>query len=220
MLDGPVAALRNPDLEAEVAALYSDKLAYHNFQHALDTIAAADGITQKCIDEGIRVDAEVVYYALLFHDAGFLDDHHALGFETKEAYAADLAQKRLTHRGTNESTINKVVDAILSTHKDASFVTAEQKAVRAADLSGLAADYETFVRNSANLKTEYELFHARELDWREWVDNASGMIRFYLSQEIRLTSFFSNKDGDSRFHVAVRDNLNRLEAESYDSGLG
>ena len=213
-MPGPITALRDPDLETEVADLYSPELAYHNFQHALDTLEAADNITQKCIDEGIRVDPEVVYFALLFHDAGFLEDHHALGFDTKEAYAADLAAVSLTRRGIARNTIGKVVAAILSTHKDASFVTAEQKAVRAADLSGLAADYERFRRNSANLKAEYEMFHDRQLDWPKWVDNVSATVRFYLSQEIRLTSYFSDGEGRSRFHNAVRANLDRLIAEA------
>ncbi len=213
-MPGPIDALRDPDLETEVSALYSPDLAYHNFRHALDTLEAADEITQKCIDEGIRVDAEVVYYALLFHDAGFLDDHHALGFETKEAYAADLAAVNLARRGVARNTIDKVVAAILSTHKDASFVTAEQKAVRAADLSGLAADYERFRQNSANLKAEYEYFHDKQLDWPKWVDNASATIRFYLSQEIRLTTYFADGEGRSRFHNAVRANLDRLIAEA------
>lgn len=213
-MPGPIAALRDPDLEHEVAGLYSAELAYHNFEHALDTLKAADTIVQKCIDEGIRVDAQVVYYALLFHDAGFLDDHHALGFATKEAYAADLAAEHLARRGVARTTIDKVVAAILSTHKDASFVTAEQKAVRAADLSGLAADYERFARNSANLKAEYEMFNDKQLDWSKWVDNVSATIRFYLSQEIRLTTYFSDGEGRSRFHNAVRANLDRLIAEA------
>ena len=213
-MPGPIAALRDPDLETEVAALYSSELAYHNFRHALDTLDAADEITRKCVDEGIRVDAEVVYYALLFHDAGFLDDHEALGFATKEAYAADLAAKNLARRGVARSTIDKVVAAILSTHKDASFVTTEQKAVRAADLSGLAADYERFARNSANLKAEYEMLNGKRLDWSQWVANVSATIRFYLSQEIRLTTYFSDGNGHSRFHNAVRANLDRLIAEA------
>lgn len=213
-MPGPIAALRDPDLESEVAGLYSTELAYHNFEHALETLDAADEIVQKCIDEGIRVDAQIVYYALLFHDAGFLDDHQALGFATKEAYSADLAATHLGRRHVARKTIDKVVAAILSTHKDASFVTAEQKAVRAADLSGLAADYERFVRNSANLKAEYELFNGTQLDWSKWVENVSATIRFYLSQEIRLTTYFSDGEGRSRFHNAVRENLDRLIAEA------
>ena len=210
----PIAELRDPELESQVVELYSPDLAYHNFQHALDTIEAANDITLKCMEEGIRVDTRVVYYAVLFHDAGFRDDHHALGFESKEAYSADLATVRLRQRGVAGKICDKVADAVLSTRIDAGFVTTEQKAVRAADLSGLAAGYEVFRENSANLKSEYELFHCAKLKWPEWVDSARKTINFYLSQEIRLTSYFSNAEGESAFHKAVRRNLERLVAEA------
>jgi predicted metal-dependent HD superfamily phosphohydrolase len=201
-------------LEKEVEKLYSADLPYHNFQHALDAIGAAEIIVGRCQAEGITVDHQVVYYALLFHDAGFQDDHLALGFDTKESYAADLAARALEQRGVPSGTIDKVVAAILGTHKDGKFVTAEQKSVRAADLSSLAADYATFKQNSADLKAEYELFNRKQLSWREWVEHASHTIRFYLSQEIGLTSYFTNESGESAFHQAVRENLERLLSEA------
>ena len=139
-----------------------------------------------------------------------MEDHVARGFESKEAYSADLARARVRQHGVPTRTIAKVAAATLSTHIDANFVTVEQQAVRAADLSGLAADYETFWRNTANLKTEHELFYAVTLCWSEWVGNASRTIRFYLSQEIGLTSYFISKLGESPFHQAVRGNLERL----------
>ncbi len=209
-----ISQIRNPDLESEVELLYSVDLPYHNFQHAIDTIVAAEHITRRCMEEGIRIDHQVVYYSLLFHDAGFHDNHRVLGFDTKEAYSADLAVHRLEQHGILGGTVEKVVAAILSTHKDAKFVTVEQKAVRAADLSGLAADYQTFRKNSANLKGEYEMFNSKVLSWREWVDHVSKTIQFYLSQEIRLTSYFVNDNGESAFHQAVRGNLERLVAEA------
>ena len=214
MTSSPISKIRDLDLEKEIEPLYDAELAYHNFQHVIDTIRAADNIIGRCIEEGIRVDHRVVYFALLFHDAGFRDDHVALGFSTKEDYSADLAADRLGLRGESPKTIEKVVAAILSTHKDANFVTAEQKAVRAADLSGLAADYAIFQQNFANLKAEYELFNATNLNWSSWVQIASKTISFYLAQEIRLTSYFVNEHGESAFHKAVRENLERLAAEA------
>jgi predicted metal-dependent HD superfamily phosphohydrolase len=208
-----ISEIRDFDLELDVERLYSPKLAYHNFQHAKDTISAAEHITRRCLDEGIRVDHSVVYFALLFHDAGFYDDHQARGFKTKEAYSAELASIELTGRDVPQKTVDKVIAAILSTHKDASFVTVEQKAVRAADLSGLAAKYAVFRKNTADLKAEHELFNDVTLSWPAWVDNASKTIRFYLSQEIRLTSYFVNELGESAFHQAVRENLERLIEE-------
>ena len=207
MTASAITKIRDLDLETEIESLYSAELAYHNFQHAIDTILAADNIIERCIEEGIRVDGRVVYFALLFHDAGFRDDHLKLGFSTKEAYSAGLAVNRLIKGGEPQKTIDKVVSAILSTHKDAAFVTVGQKAVR-------AADYGIFLQNSVNLKSEYELFNDTNLSWGDWVKIVSKTIRFYLSQEIRLTSYFVNEHGESAFHQAVRENLERLIAEA------
>ena len=207
MTASAITKIRDLDLETEIESLYSAELAYHNFQHAIDTILAADNIIERCIEEGIRVDGRVVYFALLFHNAGFRDDHLELGFSTKEAYSAGLAVNRLIKRGEPQKTIDKVVSAILSTHKDAAFVTVGQKAVR-------AADYGIFLQNSVNLKSEYELFNDTNLSWGDWVKIVSKTIRFYLSQEIRLTSYFVNEHGESAFHQAVRENLERLIAEA------
>ncbi len=214
MIPISISKIRDLSLEKEVERLYSAELAYHNFQHAIDTISAAEHITSRCIEEGIRVDHRVVYFALLFHDAGFREDHSALGFSTKEAYSADLAANRLGERGESQRTVDKVVAAILSTHRDANFVTVEQKAVRAADLSGLAAEYEIFLKNSKDLKVEYELLNGTSISWGSWIDIVRTSVQFYLSQEIRLTSYYVNEHGESSFHQAVRQNLERIVADA------
>lgn len=208
-----ISSVRDLELEAATEQLYSATLPYHNFQHALDTVEAADSIVCHCLNEGIRFDAKVVYYAALLHDAGFHKNHSAFGCESKEAYSAQLATDILGHRGVYSRTIEKVTGAILSTHKNATFLSVEQKVVRAADLSGLAREYDVFRNNSKNLKSEHELFSARTLSWVEWIDKAADVIRFYLAQEIRLTSYFYNENGESAFHQAVKQNLDRLLAE-------
>ena len=181
-------------------------MASDNFQHANDTIVAADHITKRCVEEGIHVNHRVIHLAFLFPGAGFVEDHVPRGFESKEAYSADLATEQLRQYGVPTRTIAKVAAAILN----AKFVTVEQQAVRAAELSGLATDYETFWRNTANLKTEHELFYTVTPSWSESVGNASRTIRFYLSQEIGLTSYFVSKLCEPAFRQVVRGNLERL----------
>ena len=133
-------AVRDKQLEAEARALYSATLPYHNFDHIQDTLQAAGKVIERCREENIRIDTEVVYYALLFHDAGYQDDHLAHGFASKERYSVALAEPILRRHGVNATQVEKTVAAILATERDAVCVSAEQKAVRAADLSGLAAD--------------------------------------------------------------------------------
>jgi predicted metal-dependent HD superfamily phosphohydrolase len=208
-----IASIRECDLEAEAATLYSAALPYHNFQHVLTTLAAAEKIIRRCVVEDIRVDWHVVYYALLFHDAGYHEDHQKLGHVSKEAYSAELARDCLARRKILARVIKKVVAAILSTHRDARFVTAEQKAVRAADLSGLAAEYPTFRDNTARLKQEYEMLTGVSMAWSDWAQRVIETVRHYLRQEIRLTSYFVNDHGESAFHVSAEANLRRLQRE-------
>ena len=205
--------VRDPGLEAEARALYSARLPYHNFDHILDTLQAAATIVDRCRAENIRVDVAVVYYALLFHDAGYHEDHRARGFQTKERYSAALAEPVLRRHGVAAGHIEKTANAILATERDAVFVSAEQKAVRAADLSGLAADYPRFVQSSLKLKREHEVLYQSELSWPEWQAMSREVLGHYLKQEIRLTSYYHDECGDSAFHKAVRANLTRLLQE-------
>jgi len=208
-----LSALRNTQLEAAARVLYSAALPYHNFDHIQDTLEAAEKVIERCREEHIRIDAEVVYYALLFHDAGYQDDPLARGYTTKERYSAALAEPILRRHGVNSVQVDKTLAAILATERDAVTVSAEQKAVRAADLSGLAADYPWFLESSLKLKREHELLFQRALSWDEWQTNSAAVLGHYLTQEIRLTSYFHDGSGESSFHKAVRDNLNRLLAE-------
>lgn len=209
---------RHPALEERSAVLYSDALPYHNFAHIQDTLTAAETILARCQDENIRTDAEVVYYALLFHDAGYQENHLARGYHSKESYSAALASAVLTEFAVPPSQIDQCTAAILATERDGKFISAEQKAVRAADLSGLAADYAVFLDSSLKLKREHELLHGKFLEWADWQAVSDEVLRHYLGQEIRLTSYFHDENGESTFHARVRDNLERLLAEPHEPG--
>ena len=212
-MSGSLLQRRDPRLEARVAALYDARLPYHNFDHVQDTLRAAEAIVARCEADNIRIDGDVVYYALLLHDAGYQEDHHALGYRSKEAYSAALAEEVLPEFGVGPAQLRKTVDAILATERDGVFVSAEQKAVRAADLSGMAADYPEFLHKSLRLKREYELLHGAPVSWTDWQHTSREVLGHYLTQEIRLTSYFHDSHGESTFHRAVRSNLEQLLAE-------
>ena len=205
--------IRDAQLEAKAKALYSDELPYHNFSHILDTLNSADIILTRCMRENIRIDARAVYFALLFHDAGYHEDHAAKGYKNKELYSVKLAQEILREHGISASLIGKVSKAILATERNASFVSAEHKAVRAADLSGLAAEYERFLESSIKLKREHEYLNQQPISWPSWQSVSREVIGFYLSQEIRLTSYFHDENGESAYHKSIRQNLARLLSE-------
>ncbi|MFO1436198.1 MAG: hypothetical protein U1F34_07580 [Gammaproteobacteria bacterium] len=204
---------RNSALETAVAALYNPALPYHNFAHALEAVSAGEVILQRCREDGVNVDEQTVYYSLLFHDAGYHEEPATYGFPTKEEYSASLAAKMLPQFGVDANTIEMVVAAIRATHRDATFSTNEQKVVRAADLAGLAADYEIFRRNSECLKEEWAYLHGRAISWEKWLEETRTIIGFFLSQDIRLTRYYLDTEGNSVFHRRTEENLRRLHEE-------
>ena len=101
----------------------------------------------------------------------------------------------------------------MSTKKDGSFITTEQKAVRAADLLGMAGDYSQFVTNSVNLKIEFELLNDQPISWSGWKTVSSDIVESYISKEIALTKFFRKCGNTSPFEEAARRNLKALLAD-------
>lgn len=208
------------DVEAfkqAAAALYSPALPYHNFQHALAVARVADTIVARCHAEGVSVDGDVVWLGALFHDAGFHEDHARLGFPHKEAYSAELARREMVRRGLPEHTIAQVCDAILSTHCDGVCGSNESRALRAADLAGLAADYPVFKRNSVRLKEEYEMLAGTRVPWLEWRGQSADRVELFLRQDLYLTRDYYDAARQSVFHARARENLRRLRADPTDA---
>ena len=112
-----------------------------------------------------------------------------------------------------EDTIKRVVAAILSTQRDAQFTSNEEKAVRAADLAGLASDYNNFRSDVEKLRQEEEMLTGRKVAWDEWKTSVEQTIRFYLSQEIRFTQPDACVDGPATFYAQAHQNLSRLLSE-------
>ncbi|MCB0404482.1 MAG: HD domain-containing protein [Bdellovibrionales bacterium] len=202
---------RNSKLERTAEGYYSPELPYHNFGHIRAVLEAAEGILDRCETAGVPADFNVVYYALLFHDAGYIDDHRAEGFESKEAYSAHIAERELRAQGVKADVIEKVKRTILSTERDASFETNEEKIVRAADLSEIAADFETFRRNTENLKKETEFLTGATISWDDWLGSVQRTIEFYCSQRIHITS--SRGKTETSFHNQARKNLAQLKKQ-------
>jgi predicted metal-dependent HD superfamily phosphohydrolase len=205
--------IRNAHLEKVAAELYSDEMPYHNFVHILGTLAAGEKLVDRCLAEGVSINAEVVYYALLFHDAGYHENHINKGFTTKEEYSAHLADQCLRAEAIPEDTIERIAAAILSTQRDAKFTSNEEKAVRAADLAGLAGDYKTFRSNAEKLRQEEETLTGRKVAWDEWKIAVKETVSFYLSQEIRFTQSDTCANHAARFYTRAKQNLSRLLGE-------
>ena len=199
-------------IESLAEKLYGD-IPYHNFDHAKAAVDAGYEIIARCQASGIEVNSDLIRYALLFHDAGYHEDHKKAGFNSKEEYSAYLAGNALKAVGLSGETIESVKRCIISTHKNREFNFLEEKIVRAADLTGLACDYEKFKENAIKLKEETELITGAKMSWDEWKKSVAEIIGFYLNQDIRLTECYKDEDGGSRFHRRTKENLDRFLKE-------
>jgi len=208
-----IAEIRDLDLERECEGLYSARLPYHNFRHVQTVLGAAGQLLDGCEREGLRVDARIVYYALLLHDAGYHESHLALGFATKEAYSAVLARRVLSARGIPDATISRVEQAIMATLRDGQCGCAEDAVVRMADLSGIGADYGEFLRNTINIRAEVALMTNNPLTpWAEWCAGTQKVLSGYLAGEVNLTSDF-DRSKPGNFFARGQANLDRLGLE-------
>lgn len=205
--------MQDSAIENAAAGLYDPAMPYHNFNHARYVAGEGRRIVEKCRQENISIDANAVYFAALLHDAGFHLDHARLGFDTKEAYSAHLAGELLRDAGFDDATIDRVRDAILATHYAAHCKTNEAKAVRAADLSGLAADYRVFKINAQKLRKEHALMSGEEIPWRDWIHHVNENVELYLQEDLHLTSDYYDARGKSIFHARARANLERLRGD-------
>ena len=206
--------MTKPEVESAAAALYDPALPYHNFQHALSVAQEGSRIVDRCRAEGIAIDADVVHYACLLHDAGYRDDHKALGFDSKEAYAANLADGILLRCCVDSATSEAVHEAILSTHCDAQCASIEARAVRAADLSGLGGEFRSFREDALRLKREHELMTGDQMPWDSWREEACRRIASFLRERLDLTPADVDASGESILAVRARENMRRLMAET------
>jgi len=199
---------------------YDDGLPYHSFSHVEEAMERADELLERCERHGIDVDTEVVRAALLFHDAGYHRDPEEDGFDSREALSASIARTELEDAGMGSGTIDRVVDCIMATRPEATPHTTEDKIVRAADLSGLAGDYEEFLDDAGALREEYAYLHGERQPLQAWVEGVRRTLQFYLAQDIHLTP--EHDDGDeSQWHRAVRQNLERfLDEHGHDDRAG
>ena len=193
----------------KMKVLYDDKLVYHNFEHAKKVLDKSIEIANRCIEEGIEVDKDVLYIAAIFHDADYIENYKAKGFDSREELSANIAEEFLAKLQMKMDFIQNVKKTIMGTHKDSDFNSIEAKILRAADLSGLAGEYGEFEKNDKLLKQEFEYLNKVEISKEEWKQKTKELIEFYLSQDINLTSKYYDSEGESIFHKKAKENLTR-----------
>lgn len=205
--------VRNPGLEQAAARLYDTRLPYHNFSHVMESLQVSRELIQRCRDADLTVKPEVIYSALLFHDAGYQNDHQQYDFDSKEAYSAALAAPVLGDYGIPEDAINAVQTAILATRCGADCPTREARIVRAADLYGIGYAYPLFVQNAWRLWREEILLSGTAVSWEHWRDHAATVLAQFLDDDLGFSPGCYAADGEAWLNKRGRGNLERLRRE-------
>lgn len=205
--------IRNPGLEQAAAALYDPRLPYHNFSHALEVLTVGNEYIGRCREADMPIEVDVVYPALLFHDAGYQTDHRVRGFDSKEAYSAELAGSVMHSYQYASGVIAAVQRAIISTQCGIPCETTEAKLVKAADLSGLAADYPLFLQNAMRLWREEAVLSRRLTEWEQWRDNAIEMVERFLTEDLGFSPACYADDGEAWLNKQARANVDRLRSQ-------
>lgn len=200
------------DKVRDAASQHYAELPYHNFKHAKDVAARAEDLIDRCRRHGHDVEADVVRAAAYFHDAGYQDDPEAHGYATKEEHSAAIADRELDELGYGDAFRRKVRDCIIATEQRQDTPSIEAKILRAADLAGLAGDYDQFLESARKLRQEAEALHGEQPDRKTWKEQVRKTVEFYLGQDIRLTPEH-DQDGESVFHRKARENLERFLEE-------
>jgi len=184
-----------------IAKKHYSNLPYHNFQHALWVRQQAKKFIQRCKKYNVPVKSDIIEIAALFHDAGYSEVKN-----NKEAHSCKIAEKELKLLGLANKTIRQVTGTIMATKAGYPLRTAEQKIIRAADLSSFTSNYKTFVANSKKIQQEYTLLSKKSnFPFRAWTK----LTESYLKPNIILTPEHKKDD----FHHKARKNIKKFLQE-------
>jgi predicted metal-dependent HD superfamily phosphohydrolase len=176
----------------------TDPKAYHNREHAMEVIDAAEQIANELIAHDLLSpdEGDLVVIAAAYHDIS-----HQKGRQTNEEESAALAEEAMRATGLfSEEEIARVKSAILATKvsfpegkfqqnisEDSDILS---KILADADLASLGRDYDSFWKSSLNLW--------RENEGRSTVTYEE--ITYYMPGEIKFLK-------DHRFHTQEAETL-------------
>jgi predicted metal-dependent HD superfamily phosphohydrolase len=200
---------------------YSDDLEYHNFGHVEETLEAAGELLDRCEEEDVEVDEEVVVASLAYHDAYYHKDAERFRYDSKEDLSKEVARKELREREYDEEFIQRVEDCIEATkhHARPDKDAKEAILVRAADLRGLMASYDEFIENTYALWQEHETLYGNEQSYQEWFKEVLNVLDHYGSQRLELTEKGATENGLSEFHQQLGANRQQFIIDHIKPGM-
>ena len=198
------------DFGLPAQAHYSDTMPYHNWEHARNVAGNFVELAHHCAGRDILLDPLKGAIAGAWHDAGFHEDHTALGFETKEHYSAQLASDHLRTAGVDEVYIDEVRVQILGTIHGAKRESLDVLALHRADIAGIGKEYRGFARNNYALLCEARQAKP-DLSFEEWMGKQNGFIDFIIEEAlIELPRLGEDVGEHYSFDTIARRNITKL----------
>lgn len=206
---------------ADPAALhYSDDMEYHNWDHACAVAVHAADLAEICIGKGIYLERDVLNVAAAWHDAGYHEDHTALGFASKEQYSAALSAEHLRAEGATEEFIGQVTEAILGTTHKAVRTSLAALVLHRADIADVGGEYKLFAHNNYKLLLEARQ-RQPDLTFKEWRAGTSGFLDFIIAESLQeLPRLEADSAGYHSFPAMARRNRERFMKESDEAVFG
>ncbi len=214
-------AVRDPDplverVFAEASKYYESEavMSFHHWGHPQEILQNVIELLDRCREAGVVANETVVKCAALLHDALGHIDFKLLGFESAEALAGTLTENLMLRLGFDQIVSSSTGQAVRATNRLVALESVEDKIVRAADLKGLAAPYQTFRSNTEKLHYESELRSGQKVAFEDYVVGQMKYLRAYLYPMIELTREARDDQGRSNFHAAAMRNILRLIEDS------
>ena len=149
-----------------IAENFSEKICYHNIDHALEVVEAAEMIGHQC--EISDEDMETLLIAAWFHDTGYY-----LGCQDHEEASAKIARKFLQSHHIDKDIIKQVSNCILSTKLPQQPTNLLEEIICDADLFHLST--ERFFEKSQLLLHEISL-QTGEISQKKWIEESLNFI--------------------------------------------
>ncbi len=160
-----------------VSKLLSEKLSpnlvFHNLEHTLQTVDAAQKIAKGCKLKDDEI--ELVSIAAWFHDTGYTEM-----YEGHEEKSAQIAEKFLKEKNYPQQKIDQVKKIILATNMKNEPQTKAEKVMRDADIAHLGK--KSGQKRGKLLRKELELAQNKKFTDKEWLEverNFYACAKFY-----------------------------------------
>jgi predicted metal-dependent HD superfamily phosphohydrolase len=172
------------DISQYVFNLFKEKLShlyvYHNYQHTLETVEAAEKLAKECELAGDEL--EVLMIAAWFHDTGYVHS-----YSDHEKKSVEIARVYLGEKNYSISKINNVVKCIEATKRDIIPADLSEQILCDADITSIGD--KNFFSKADLLRAEWENFDIRycnEIEWAETQLEFLSKATFHTAQAQKM----------------------------------